>query len=88
MGLRAGSVVIGVAGVRAGLQRGELALVVVAGDHSPRTADKVVRSAQGRGVPVVLAARAVDLGARLGRGQVQAAGVRDRHLASGILGRS
>jgi ribosomal protein L7Ae-like RNA K-turn-binding protein len=87
MGLRAGTVVLGVAGVRAGLRRRELALVVVAGDYSPRTAAKVIRVARAQGVPVLGAGGGVELGARLGRGSIQAAGVRDPHLAAGILGR-
>ena len=86
LGLRAGTVVIGVSRVRAALKGRELALVVVAGDHGHRTAEKVVRLARGLNVPVVnCGARAAELGARLGSGPIQAAGVRDRHLAAGIL---
>lgn len=85
LGLRAGSAVVGVAGVRAGLQRGDLALVVLAGDYGPRTADKVLRLAQGRRVPVLLGPGAREMGHRLGRATVQAAGVRDPRLAAGML---
>jgi ribosomal protein L7Ae-like RNA K-turn-binding protein len=80
--------VVGVTGVRAGLRRGELALVVVAGDHGPRTADKVLRLARGRGVPVLLGPGADKLGHTLGRGTVQAVGVKDPRLAAGMVRRS
>src|SRR5690348_17397112 len=46
LGLRAQTVVIGVSGVRAALQRGTVHCVVVAADASPRTEDKVARSAR------------------------------------------
>jgi superfamily II DNA helicase RecQ len=51
LGVRAGNVVIGVSGVRARLQQGRLAVVVMAADASPRTRDKVERLARARGVP-------------------------------------
>ena len=85
LGLRAGRVVIGVAGVRAGLQRGKLACVVLAADAGERTHDKVVRLAQAKGVPVVTGPEAARLGAELGRPPVQAVGVADRALARGLL---
>lgn len=85
LGVKAGTVVVGVSGVRAGLQRGELALVVLASDHGERTAEKVVRLAQARHVPVALGPGAAELGRRLGRGAVQAVGVRDPLLAAGML---
>jgi ribosomal protein L7Ae-like RNA K-turn-binding protein len=67
------------------LQRGELALVVLAGDHGPRTADKVLRLARGCGVPVLVGPGANDLGRKLGRGSVQAIGVKDPRLAAGMV---
>lgn len=85
LGARAGSLVIGVAGVRAGLQRGELALIVVANDHSPRTGEKVIRLARAVRVPVVSGPAATVLGHGLGRAAVQAVGVRDPRLAEGML---
>ena len=85
MGVHAGSVVVGVAGVRAALQRGEVVLVVVADDHGARTDEKVIRLARGKGIPVVRAPGATTLGTRLGRGEIQALGVKDRHLAAGML---
>lgn len=85
LGLRAGSVVIGVEAVRAGLQQGAVRCVVLARDASPRALEKVARLARGRGVPVVEAGEAAALGARLGRPPVMVAGVRDAKLAAGVL---
>ena len=85
-GVRAGTVVVGTSGVRAALGRGELALVIVAGDRSDRTEEKVVRLARAKGVPLVAAPSASQLGRSVGRGPVQTIGVKDRHLARGITG--
>lgn len=84
LGARAGTVAFGVDAVRRGLQRDEFVCVVVAEDASPRTIEKVVRLARGRQVEVVRGPRADQMGARLGRPPVMAAGVRDRALADGI----
>ncbi len=84
LGMRAGSVVVGTGGVRAALQRDELALVMVANDCSSRTEEKVLRLARARGVPLVVGPSADDLGRSVGRGSVQAVGVRDAKLATGI----
>jgi ribosomal protein L7Ae-like RNA K-turn-binding protein len=86
LGLRAGGVVVGVAGVRARLARGTLRCVVLARDASPRTRDKVERLARRRGVPVVVGPAAAELGAGLGRPPVQAVGVADATLARGLMG--
>jgi ribosomal protein L7Ae-like RNA K-turn-binding protein len=87
LGARAGTIVVGTGGVRAALRRGELALVVVAADGSARTEDKVVRLAQAMGVPVVRGPDSADLGRLVGRGVVQAVGVKDRWLAAGVASR-
>jgi ribosomal protein L7Ae-like RNA K-turn-binding protein len=84
LGMRAGRVVVGTAGVRAGLQRGEVTLVVVAANRSARTADKVERLARARGVPVLVGPLDEPLGKRLGRSAVQAVGVVDARLAAGM----
>jgi ribosomal protein L7Ae-like RNA K-turn-binding protein len=85
LGLRAGNVVVGVAGVRAGLQRGKLACVVLAQDAGQRTIEKVARLAEARNVPVLRGPIAAELGAGLGRPPVQAVGVADQALARGLL---
>ncbi|MBI1966817.1 MAG: ribosomal L7Ae/L30e/S12e/Gadd45 family protein [Gemmatimonadetes bacterium] len=84
LGIRARRVVIGVAGVRAKLQAGDLACVVLAADASSRTRDKVERLARARGIPVWRGPAAERLGAGLGRPAVQAVGVRDPALARGL----
>ena len=85
LGVRAGNVVIGVSGVRARLQRGRIAVVVVAADASPRTRDKVERLARACGVPVLAGPVAERLGAQLGRAPVQTVGTEDRALARGLM---
>jgi ribosomal protein L7Ae-like RNA K-turn-binding protein len=84
LGLRGRRVTVGVSGVRAGLQRGAFACVVVAADASPRTREKVERAARARGIPVLTGPRADELGAGLGRPPVQAVGVSDPALARGL----
>ena len=85
LGLRAGNVVVGVAGVRAGLQRGKLVCVVLAQDAGQRTMDKVGRLAEARNVPVLRGPGAAELGAGLGKPPVQAVGVSDPALARGLI---
>lgn len=85
LGLRAGNVVVGVAGVRAGLQRGKLVCVVLAQDAGERTMEKVTRLAEAKGIPVLRGPVATELGAGLGRPPVQAVGVADPALARGLM---
>jgi ribosomal protein L7Ae-like RNA K-turn-binding protein len=85
LGVRAGNVVIGVAGVRAGLQRGKLACVVLAEDAGQRTMEKVTRLAKAKGIPVLRGPAASELGAGLGRPSVQAVGVSDAALVRGLM---
>jgi len=80
-------VVLGTGGVRSELQRGRIALVVLAEDRSPRTEEKVTRLARARGIPILIGPAAVELGHRLGHGTLQAVGVQDRKLAAGMLRR-
>jgi ribosomal protein L7Ae-like RNA K-turn-binding protein len=84
LGHRGGQVVIGVMGVRARLQQGRLAAVVLAADASARTREKVERLARARGVPVLSGPSADRLGAQLGRPPVQAVGIADPALARGV----
>ena len=85
LGVRAGNVVIGVAGVRAGLQRGKISCVVLAADASQRTIDKVGRLAEATHVPMLRGPGADELGAGLGKPPVQAVGVSDPALAKGLM---
>ena len=66
------------------LRRGQVKLVVLAGDRSQRTEEKVGRLARAKGVRVVLGPRASELGRRLGYEAVQAVAVLDPRLAAGI----
>ena len=86
LGVRSGQVVIGTSGVREALQRGEVNLVVVAQNCSPRTEEKVSRLARAKGIPLLEGPPADELGRRLGRDSIQAVGVRDPKLAAGIRG--
>lgn len=76
--------VLGVDAVRAGLQAGRVKAIVVAADASPRAAEKVVRLARARGIPLVPGPAAEAIGARLGRPAIMVAGVVDRALAQGL----
>jgi ribosomal protein L7Ae-like RNA K-turn-binding protein len=84
LGYRARRVVIGVDPVRAGLQAGRFACLVLASDASPRAREKVVRLAEARGVPLLAGPPAEEMGRRLGRPAVMVAGVVDRALADGL----
>ncbi len=85
LGIRAGSVVVGVDAVRRSLQAREIRCIVVARDISQRAREKVVRLATSLGIPQVEGPRAEVLGAGLGKPPVMVAGVRDPALAEGIL---
>jgi ribosomal protein L7Ae-like RNA K-turn-binding protein len=85
LGLRAGNVVVGVAGVRAGLQRGKIVCVVLAADASQRTIEKVARLAEAKRVAVVRGPAALELGTGLGKPPVQAVGIADQALANGLM---
>ncbi len=85
LGIRAGSVVVGVDAVRRSLQAREIRCIVVARDISQRAREKVVRLATSLGIPQVEGPRAEVLGAGLGKPPVMVAGVRDAALAEGIL---
>ena len=86
LGHRARALAVGVEPVRAGLRADRIHCLVVAGDASPRTHEKVVRLANARRVPSISGPSAEAIGARLGRPSVQVVGVLDRALAEGLLG--
>ncbi len=85
LGIRAGTVVVGVDAVRRALQAREVRCIVVARDASQRAREKVLRLATALGVPQVEGPSASELGARLGKPPVMIAGVRDAALADGIV---
>jgi len=85
LGIRAGSVVVGVDAVRRSLQAREVRCIVVARDASQRAKEKVLRLAVALGIPQVEGPGAAELGAKLGKPPVMVAGVRDAALADGIV---
>ena len=85
LGLRAGNVVVGVDGVRGGLQRDEFWCVVLAADASQRAVEKVTGLARSKEIPIVAGPPAERMGSKLGRPPVMVVGVRDRSLADGIM---
>jgi len=85
LGIRAGSVVVGVDAVRRSLQAREIRCIVVARDASQRAKEKVLRLATALGIPQVEGPGAAELGAKLGKPPVMVAGVRDAALADGIV---
>lgn len=85
LGVRAGTVVLGVDAVRAALQAGRVRAVVIAGDASRRAQEKVVRLARAKGIPLLDGPAAEAIGARLGRPAIMVAGVLDRALAQGLV---
>src|SRR6185503_7428577 len=85
LGVRAGTVVVGVDAVRRALQARELRCIVVARDASQRAREKVLRLATALGVPQVEGPGAAELGAKMGKPPVMVAGVRDAALADGIV---
>ncbi len=85
LGLKAGTIVLGSARVREMLKRDKIQLVVIANDLSRRTDEKVGRLARGKGVRIIEGPSSVDLGQRLGGNPIQAVGVIDCDLASGIV---
>jgi ribosomal protein L7Ae-like RNA K-turn-binding protein len=85
LGARAGHLVIGVDAVRSAVQANKCVCVVLASDAGPRAEQKVGRLVRGRDVPLVAGPAADVMGQALGRPPVQAVGIRDRALASGVL---
>ena len=85
LGLRAGSLVVGVEGVRGGLQRDDFWCVVLASNASDRAVEKVVALARAKKTPMVSGPVADEMGLKLGRPPVMVFGVTDRSLAQGIL---
>lgn len=85
LGLRAGSVLVGVEAVRRALQHGDCRCIVVASDASQRALEKTVRLATALGIAQIGGPPAAELGARLGKPPVMVVGVRDPALADGII---
>jgi len=85
LGRRAGNLIVGVDAVRSAIKAGKCHLVVMASDAGPRAEEKVTRLARGKNLPVIVGPVADEIGRALGRPPVQAVGVSDRALASGVM---
>ena len=71
---------------RAGLRRGEVRLVLLASDGSPRDRERLVRAAEERRAPVRMVGTRDELGSWVGRESVAVCGVTDPNLAAEISG--
>lgn len=84
---RARNLAIGSRETRAGLQRGQVRLVLLAADGSPRDRERLQRLAGETGTPVRVVGSREELGRAVGRDAVSVVGVTDRNVAAGLLGR-
>lgn len=84
---RARGLLIGSRETRAGLRRGEVRLVLLAGDGSARDRERLVRLAREEGVPARTVADRRELGDWVGRGPVSVVGLTEPNLASEIRSR-
>jgi ribosomal protein L7Ae-like RNA K-turn-binding protein len=84
LGVRARTVVVGVAQVRLAAKKGSLVFAVIAPDASANSRDKIVPLLRARRVNFVEGPTAAELGAAVGREQTAAVGVIDVQLARGI----
>lgn len=84
---RAGRLSVGSRETRIGLHRGEVRLVLLAADASPRDRERVTRVAAEEGVPARIVGDRDTLGAAIGRDAVAVLGVRDAGMAQGLLAR-
>jgi ribosomal protein L7Ae-like RNA K-turn-binding protein len=84
---RARGLAVGSREVRTGMRQGEIALILLASDGSARDRERLRRVAEEERVDTRDMGSAEELGAAIGRGTVGVLGIRDRHLAAGILRR-
>lgn len=84
---RARSLTVGSRETRAGLRRGRVSVMLVAGDGSPRDRDRLLRAAEESDVPAFVLGTRAELGEAVGRATVAVLGVTDRNLAAGVLDR-
>jgi len=87
LALRARGLAIGSREVRTGMRRGELRLILLSTDGSARERERLLRVAEEERVEARSTGSSEELGAAIGRGAVGVLGIRDRHLAAGILRR-
>ncbi|MHB9145916.1 MAG: L7Ae/L30e/S12e/Gadd45 family ribosomal protein [Symbiobacteriia bacterium] len=81
---RANKVAVGDLAVRAALERGRAALVVIATDAGSSTRDRIDRLCSRAGQQPVAAGTKADLGAAIGQTEKAVLAVTDQHFAKGI----
>jgi ribosomal protein L7Ae-like RNA K-turn-binding protein len=84
---RAGRLSIGSRETRVGLRRGEIRLVLLAGDSSPRDRERLARVAAEESVPARVVGSRASLGEAIGRDGVAVVGVRDPNMAEALEAR-
>jgi ribosomal protein L7Ae-like RNA K-turn-binding protein len=75
---------IGSRETRAALHRGDVRLVLLAADGSPRDRERLERISAEQSVPVRVTASRAELGEWIGRGPVAVLGIRDPNLATAV----
>ena len=76
--------VVGVEQVRVEAKKGTLKLALIAHDASHNSRDKVLPLVRAKGIDIVEAMSADELGAAVGREQTAAVGITDAGLARGV----
>jgi ribosomal protein L7Ae-like RNA K-turn-binding protein len=84
---RAGRLSIGSRETRIALRRGEIRLVILAEDASPRDRERLVRVAEEEGVPARVVEGRASLGEAIGAGDVTVVGVQDPGMAEALEAR-
>ena len=84
---RAGRLCVGSRETRIGLHRGEVRLVILAEDASPRDRERVFRVAVEEEVPTRVVGDRGSLGAAIGRDAVAVLGIRDAGMAGALVAR-
>ncbi|MDP6460563.1 MAG: L7Ae/L30e/S12e/Gadd45 family ribosomal protein [Gemmatimonadota bacterium] len=84
LAMKARMLAVGSRETREGLRRGEVRLVLLAEDGSPRDGERLRRIAAEGKVPVLRGGSRLELGGTLGRGAVAVVGVKDANLAKAV----
>jgi ribosomal protein L7Ae-like RNA K-turn-binding protein len=84
LGVRGRGAVVGVQQVREAARNGKLQLAIAAPDASVNSLDKVLPLLRARGIVVLAAPSAAELGSAVGRESTAVVGIVDRGLAKGI----
>jgi ribosomal protein L7Ae-like RNA K-turn-binding protein len=84
LGVRGRGAVIGVQQVREAARNGKLQLAIAAPDASVNSLDKVLPLLRARGILILAAPSAAELGSAVGRESTAVVGIVNRGLAKGI----